>query len=304
MPRARAVRRFRLETVRILGAAVMVLVACGPEVESQPTPDGAVVTACTTEAECSAPTPYCEPTTSVCVGCRFDSHCPESICEANACRPARSCKELHAALPGLPSGSYTLDHDGAGPKAAFDAYCDMTTDGGGWTALLNPESMAQATHPDLVASTVVLSGTQSCEAATVPQPFVANGWRGLLAYACGVVTFELSLAWTNSIAATDVMFIATLQGETTRTVTVDGTAASANATATDAGGATCAFYNSTASAVSPALNGCFQTSLAAPPRVSAGVVSGDLAFVITTGPACAPSCQHGTGMNIQKLFVR
>ncbi|MFN3198295.1 MAG: fibrinogen-like YCDxxxxGGGW domain-containing protein [Bradymonadia bacterium] len=34
-------------------------------------------------------------------------------------------------------GVYTIDPDGAGGNAAFDVYCDMTTDGGGWAMLYN-----------------------------------------------------------------------------------------------------------------------------------------------------------------------
>lgn len=49
---------------------------------------------------------------------------------------ARSCLELHQNQPTAPSGVYTLDPDGAGPIAAFDAYCDMDKDGGGWTLVI------------------------------------------------------------------------------------------------------------------------------------------------------------------------
>jgi hypothetical protein len=47
-----------------------------------------------------------------------------------------SCKELKAALPSLADGVFGIDPDGgAGSRLPFPAFCDMTTDGGGWTYL-------------------------------------------------------------------------------------------------------------------------------------------------------------------------
>jgi hypothetical protein len=290
----------------LAGVVAALLAGCGSSTPDKPTPDAADPgpQPCTTEQDCATPTPYCEPSTGTCAECRFDTHCPEGICEAQSCRAPHSCKELHEAQPGLATGTYSIDTDGSGAAPAIDVFCDMSTDGGGWMALLSPESATAAMHPDLVATTAVISGTQTCEASTVPADFVANGWHGLRSYACGVVTFSMTLGWVNTIGATDVMFIATLQGETTRTLTVNGTSISPNATGTDAGGATCVFYNAPGTSASPATNGCYTTYLDVAPVELTSAFTGDLSLVISTGPACAPSCSHGTGMNIQKVFVR
>jgi alpha-tubulin suppressor-like RCC1 family protein len=46
-----------------------------------------------------------------------------------------SCKGLLATNPAAASGVYTIDPDGVGGAAPFNAYCDMVGNGGGWTLI-------------------------------------------------------------------------------------------------------------------------------------------------------------------------
>ena len=45
----------------------------------------------------------------------------------------KSCKAILDAGDSLGDGVYSIDPDGIGGEPAFDSYCDMTTDDGGWT---------------------------------------------------------------------------------------------------------------------------------------------------------------------------
>ena len=46
---------------------------------------------------------------------------------------SKNCKEIKQNNPSATDGVYTIDPDGDGSIEPFDCFCDMTTDGGGWT---------------------------------------------------------------------------------------------------------------------------------------------------------------------------
>jgi hypothetical protein len=81
-------------------------------------------------------------------------------CVSGACTAAASCSEILRLSPGAPSGGYTIDPDGTGPRTTVAVHCDMTTDGGGWTVMYaSPANNLESTSltwtvdaPEIVAA--------------------------------------------------------------------------------------------------------------------------------------------------------
>jgi len=79
-----------------------------------------------------------------------------------------SCEALLNADPGAVSGTYTLDPDLDGPGAAFEAYCDMEFEGGGWLSVYNvvKESLTLENFKSSITANGPMSGAVTPESVS------------------------------------------------------------------------------------------------------------------------------------------
>lgn len=67
----------------------------------------------------------------------------------------KSCKEILDNNTTATSGTYSIDIDGLGSITPFNCYCDMTTDGGGWTLVAIRNSAASAMFSETAIAPVL-----------------------------------------------------------------------------------------------------------------------------------------------------
>jgi hypothetical protein len=91
-------------------------------------------------------------------------------CDGALPRTCASCAEHLSDAGAVDDGLYTIDPDGTGALADVEVWCDMTTDGGGWT-------LVQRTVWDWADTRILETGYGTWYGASLGDPDEGNAWR-------------------------------------------------------------------------------------------------------------------------------
>ena len=120
-----------------------------------------------TDVDCGGACPACTKVGAVCSGA---GDCAFMLCDTGKCRRGKSCLELHTAQPAVSDGAAIIDPDGAsGPIAEQTLFCDMTTDGGGWTLVHKNNGSSSNDRTDTGFNVTALSNATINDVAVLPR---------------------------------------------------------------------------------------------------------------------------------------
>jgi hypothetical protein len=118
----------------------------------------------------------------------------------------KSCNEIKTNFPNATDGVYVIDPDGtAGATPATTCYCDMTTDGGGWTLVLNYLHLGN-TNPALAEKSTALPLLGSTNLGVDEQGHATNWGHAIPAYLTKFPFTELRFYAKTSLHARVIHF--------------------------------------------------------------------------------------------------
>ena len=89
-----------------------------------------------------------------------------------------SCKAILDNDDSTGDGVYSIDPDGPGGEDSLEVYCDMTTDGGGWTMVMQTSDSSAYVYDNNVW-TNTSGGLSSAGSVSVNQDYVSKAFYSL-----------------------------------------------------------------------------------------------------------------------------